>query len=68
MVGSAGCFVFSVGCILETVSTGLAVMVVGRLIAGSGVGFISAIVILYMSVSKSTSLTNLSAIAYLMIS
>ena len=44
-----GCFVFIVGCILETASTGLAVMVVGRLICGAGVGFISAIVILYMS-------------------
>lgn len=46
----AGCFVFSIGCILETASTTLPVMVVGRLIAGFGVGFISAIVILYMSV------------------
>jgi sugar porter (SP) family MFS transporter len=45
----AGCVVFSVGCILETASTGLAVMVAGRLIAGAGVGFISAIIILYMS-------------------
>jgi len=44
-----GCFVFNVGCILETASTTLAVMVVGRLIAGFGVGFISAIIILYMS-------------------
>jgi MFS family permease len=44
-----GCVVFCVGCILETASTGLAVMVVGRLIAGGGVGFISAIIILYMS-------------------
>jgi sugar porter (SP) family MFS transporter len=44
-----GCFIFSIGCILETASTGLAVMVVGRLIAGAGVGFISAIIILYMS-------------------
>ena len=44
-----GCMVFTVGCILETASTGLALMVVGRLIAGAGVGFISAIVILYMS-------------------
>ena len=44
-----GCVIFSVGCILETASTGLAVMVVGRLIAGAGVGFISAIIILYMS-------------------
>lgn len=44
-----GCGIFCVGCILETASTGLAVMVVGRLIAGFGVGYISAIVILYMS-------------------
>ena len=44
-----GCVIFCVGCILETASTGLAVMVVGRLIAGGGVGFISAIIILYMS-------------------
>lgn len=46
-----GCGVFTVGCILEVASTGLGVMVAGRLIAGLGVGFISAIVILYMSVS-----------------
>ncbi|MCJ1247423.1 hypothetical protein MMC30_004637 [Trapelia coarctata] len=44
-----GCVVFSVGGILETASTTLGVMVAGRLIAGAGVGFISAIVILYMS-------------------
>ncbi|KAF4627096.1 hypothetical protein G7Y89_g11062 [Cudoniella acicularis] len=44
-----GCLTFTVGCILETASTTLAVMVVGRLIAGAGVGFISAIIILYMS-------------------
>ncbi|KAJ4984905.1 MFS monosaccharide transporter [Stagonosporopsis vannaccii] len=44
-----GCAVFCVGGILETASTGLNVMVAGRLIAGFGVGFISAIVILYMS-------------------
>lgn len=44
-----GCFIFTVGGILETASTTLAVMVVGRLIAGAGVGFISSIVILYMS-------------------
>lgn len=44
-----GCIVFSVGCILETASTSLGVMVPGRLIAGLGVGFISAIIILYMS-------------------
>ncbi|KAF1956718.1 high affinity glucose transporter RGT2 [Byssothecium circinans] len=44
-----GCAIFAVGGILETASTGLNVMVAGRLIAGFGVGFISAIVILYMS-------------------
>ncbi|KAH7138223.1 general substrate transporter [Dendryphion nanum] len=44
-----GCFIFVIGGILETASSGLNVMVAGRLIAGFGVGFISAIVILYMS-------------------
>jgi len=44
-----GCLVFTVGGILQTASTGLNVMVGGRLVAGFGVGFISAIVILYMS-------------------
>ncbi|KAG4416566.1 hypothetical protein IFR04_010313 [Cadophora malorum] len=44
-----GCCIFSVGCICQTASTTLALMVVGRLIAGLGVGFISAIIILYMS-------------------
>ncbi len=42
----AGCGIFIIGGILETASTGLNVMVAGRLIAGLGVGFISAIVIL----------------------
>jgi sugar porter (SP) family MFS transporter len=45
----SGCIIFSVGCIFETASTTFPVMVVGRLIAGAGVGFISAIIILYMS-------------------
>ena len=46
-----GCVVFLVGAILETASAGpnVALMVVGRLIAGFGVGFVSAIIILYMS-------------------
>ncbi|KAF2814189.1 high affinity glucose transporter RGT2 [Mytilinidion resinicola] len=44
-----GCFIFTVGCILETASTSIGVMAAGRIIAGLGVGFISAIVILYMS-------------------
>lgn len=52
----SGCFIFSVGCILETASTGLGLMCAGRVIAGLGVGFISAIVILYMSVSKPSEL------------
>jgi MFS family permease len=44
-----GCGIFTIGGILEVASTGLGVMVAGRVIAGFGVGFISAIVILYMS-------------------
>ena len=44
-----GCAIFTVGGILETASTGLGVMVAGRIIAGFGVGFISSVVILYMS-------------------
>jgi MFS family permease len=44
-----GCAIFTVGGILQAASTGLGLMVAGRLIAGFGVGFISAIVILYMS-------------------
>ncbi|KAL8802930.1 MAG: hypothetical protein Q9182_003480 [Xanthomendoza sp. 2 TL-2023] len=44
-----GCGIFTVGCILQTASTSLGLMVPGRLICGVGVGFISAIVILYMS-------------------
>ncbi|KAG4219149.1 hypothetical protein PC116_g32371, partial [Phytophthora cactorum] len=46
----AGCFVFSAGCIMQITSTNQEVLFVfGRLIAGGGVGFISAVVILYMS-------------------
>ncbi|TGJ88205.1 hypothetical protein E0Z10_g505 [Xylaria hypoxylon] len=45
-----GCFIFTVGCILQISSTNQEVLFVfGRLIAGAGVGFISAVVILYMS-------------------
>ncbi|KAI1197530.1 general substrate transporter [Nemania serpens] len=45
-----GCFLFTIGCILEIASTNQEVLFVfGRLIAGGGVGFISAVVILYMS-------------------
>ncbi|EHL02212.1 putative glucose transporter rco-3 [Glarea lozoyensis 74030] len=45
----AGCIVFIVGVILQTASTSLGLLVAGRLIAGFGVGFVSAIIILYMS-------------------
>ena len=47
----AGCVVFIVGVILQTASHGpnLGLIVAGRLIAGFGVGFVSAIIILYMS-------------------
>jgi MFS transporter, SP family, sugar:H+ symporter len=45
-----GCFIFIVGVILQTASsTGLGLIVTGRLVAGFGVGFVSAIIILYMS-------------------
>ncbi|GAB7354169.1 hypothetical protein MBLNU459_g4723t1 [Dothideomycetes sp. NU459] len=44
-----GCGVFTVGVILQMASSGLALLVVGRIIAGVGVGFVSAINILYMS-------------------
>jgi MFS family permease len=45
----AGCGVFSLGVILQVASTTVSVLVPGRLIAGVGVGFVSAIIILYMS-------------------
>lgn len=46
----AGCAVFCVGCVMQIASTNQEVLFVfGRLIAGVGVGFISAVVILYMS-------------------
>ncbi|KAL2217276.1 general substrate transporter [Thermoascus aurantiacus ATCC 26904] len=44
-----GCGVFIVGVVLQTASAGLGLLVAGRLIAGFGVGFVSAIIILYMS-------------------
>jgi MFS family permease len=46
----SGCFIFSVGCILEIASTSqLVLFVMGRLVSGFGVGFISAVIILYMA-------------------
>jgi len=44
-----GCIVFIIGVILQTASSALGLLVAGRLIAGFGVGFVSAIIILYMS-------------------
>lgn len=45
----AGCGIFMVGVILQVASTTVPLLVVGRLIAGFGVGFVSAIIVLYMS-------------------
>ncbi|KAJ5746822.1 hypothetical protein N7520_012004 [Penicillium odoratum] len=45
----SGCGVFIVGVVLQTASSSLGLLVAGRLIAGFGVGFVSAIIILYMS-------------------
>ncbi|KAJ7278752.1 general substrate transporter [Mycena rebaudengoi] len=45
-----GCGIFAIGCVLEIAPQDvLALFVIGRLVAGLGVGFISAILILYMS-------------------
>ncbi|KAG0646568.1 Major facilitator-type transporter ecdD [Hyphodiscus hymeniophilus] len=45
----AGCLVFAVGVVLQIASSSIALLAVGRIIAGFGVGFVSAIIILYMS-------------------
>lgn len=45
----AGCFIFIVGIVLQTASSTIGLLVAGRLVAGFGVGFVSAIIILYMS-------------------
>jgi len=49
-----GCVVYTVGVVIQMITSGsqtaaLALIVVGRIIAGIGVGFVSAIIILYMS-------------------
>lgn len=44
-----GCGIYMVGVVLQIASHGLGLLVAGRLVAGLGVGFESAIVILYMS-------------------
>jgi sugar porter (SP) family MFS transporter len=45
----AGCFIYTIGVILQTAAHGLGLIVAGRVVAGLGVGFVSAIIILYMS-------------------
>lgn len=44
-----GCLIFCVGVVLQVASSFYNLLVAGRLIAGLGVGFVSAIIILYMS-------------------
>ena len=44
-----GCLIFSVGVVLQVAATIVGLLVAGRFIAGLGVGFVSAIIILYMS-------------------
>ncbi|GAM83807.1 hypothetical protein ANO11243_017970 [Dothideomycetidae sp. 11243] len=44
-----GCIIFVIGVILQVASTTVPLLVVGRVVAGIGVGFVSAIIILYMS-------------------
>ncbi|KAI0967502.1 general substrate transporter [Xylaria arbuscula] len=43
------CFVFLIGVVLQVASEGLSLLVTGRIVAGLGVGGVSAILILYMS-------------------
>ncbi|CCX04720.1 Similar to Probable glucose transporter rco-3; acc. no. Q92253 [Pyronema omphalodes CBS 100304] len=43
------CFIFSIGVALQVASTAVGLLVGGRVIAGFGVGLVSAIVIMYMS-------------------
>lgn len=43
------CAIFTIGVILQTISTTVALLAVGRVIAGFGVGGVSSTIILYMS-------------------
>ncbi|KAF2772924.1 monosaccharide transporter [Teratosphaeria nubilosa] len=45
----AGCGVFFAGVIIQVAAISIAALSVGRLVAGVGVGFVSAVTILYMS-------------------
>jgi len=52
-----GCLIYTIGVVIQMITgagNALAAIVVGRLVAGVGVGFESAIVILYMSEIVST--------------
>lgn len=40
----SGCLIYMVGVALQTATSGLGLIVAGRLVAGWGVGFVSAIV------------------------
>src|ERR1700761_5358912 len=40
----SGCIIYTIGVILQIASHGLGLLVAGRLIAGFGVGFVSAII------------------------
>lgn len=56
-----GCLIYMIGCIIQTITglgNALGAIVAGRLIAGVGVGFESAVVILYMSEIVSRSWTG----------
>lgn len=44
-----GCVIYSIGVVLQTASSGYSLLIGGRFVAGLGVGFESAIIILYMS-------------------
>ena len=48
-----GCFIFIIGVILQTASHGLGLLVAGRLVAGFGVGFVSATIILFVAPNRS---------------
>jgi SP family sugar:H+ symporter-like MFS transporter len=45
----AGCMIFMIGVVIQIAAPNVNALVVGRLVAGFGVGFVSAINILYMS-------------------
>lgn len=53
-----GCIIYMVGVVLQVASHSLGLLVAGRLVAGLGVGFESAIVILYMSEIVSSSIVS----------